>query len=156
MSEPLDFSDKLKHLTDDERKYVDYCLASGNLPESDLEMIFGIQQLEMMRSNIMLRRLIADMKMEKVTRTGLIKDFKAKEMVKIFPLAIKTLVDTMRHGKEHNALSAAQFVARPITAYLEKTGQNFADIDVTEESDGKYNFTLTVAPLESQSSSKTV
>lgn len=149
-SNKLDLSDKLKNLSDQQRKYVEYNLSGTKLSDFDLINIFGENGLDNLRSDLPLRRFISELKMEKATRKHLIDDFKTKEMVKIIPLAIKTLVDIMQNGKEHNKLSAAQFVARPAMSYLEKQGMNYADLEVTEASDGKFNFVLNVERLASK------
>lgn len=147
MNNKLYLSDKLKHLDDVERRYVEYSLSGGKMSDWELNMVLD-DRLDYLRTDLALRRLVAELKIERMSRKHLIDDFKLKETTKLIPLALKTLVEIMQNGKEHNRLSAAQTVLRPALAYLERTGQAVAEMELSEQGDGKVNFTLNVAPFE--------
>jgi hypothetical protein len=83
-----------------------------------------------------LRRIIAEFKIRRAKRKTLVDSYKLEETLKTVPLALKTLVDIMRTGKEHNRLSAAQTLLRPTMAYLEKHGASIAESELMETENG--------------------
>lgn len=128
----LDLSDPLKDLSGIEREFVDYLLSEVELHPLDLKAKFG-DELDTLRNNLSLRRIVADFKIARNRRASLVDIYRLEEVVKTVPLCIKTLVEVMKTGKEHNRVAAASKLIGPSLAYLERLGSNMANIESIEE-----------------------
>ena len=127
----LDLSDPLKELTELEKEYVDYLLSEVKLNDAELQAKFG-DNLQSLNSKLELRRIVADFKISRSRRAGLVDLYKLEEITKTIPLCIKTLVDIMKNGKEHNKVAAASKLITPALSYLDKLGVNVANVESLE------------------------
>lgn len=129
----IDLSNPFKNLTSIERQYVETLVNDSKLNEAELIAKFG-DNLPRLRSNLDLRRISAEIKLERGSRKHLVDNFKLEQTVQLIPLALATIVDIMENGKEHNRLAAAQTILRPSIAYLERLGVNVSSIEIVDSS----------------------
>ncbi len=118
-----DVSDKFNEL---ELEYAEYKLSGVELSTSELDVKFGAA-LEALNNNLLLRKFIADQKIARKSRKDLIDKMHLEKLIKLMPIAIKTLVDAMQDDNTANRIRAASQIARPALSYLEKLSQNSAD-----------------------------
>lgn len=126
MANPLD------GLTEEEQEFVEYLTNDSKLNDAELEAKFG-PNLTRLRCNMNLRRVSAEIKMNRSRRKYLIDNYKLDTIVKTIPMALHTLLDVMKNGKEHNRLSAAQTLLRPSLSYLERAGVSVAGIELVND-----------------------
>lgn len=123
-------------LTKTEQEYLQILIDGVRLSDIEMEATFG-DELQSLRSNLVIRKLSADEKIKQKRRKNLVSDFKLEETIRIIPLALKTIVQIMQNGEESNRLRAAQTIVRPTLSYLEKHGQYVASVEIADDiSDG--------------------
>lgn len=116
------------NLNDKQKEYLDYCLNGAKLSRQEEEALFG-SDLESLKRNVEIQNIIANHKIEKQARKNIVDKFHAKRLVDLFPIALETLEDVMTSGKEHNRVTAALSVIKPVISYLEKHGINVANVE---------------------------
>lgn len=125
----LDFTDARNQLSDIEKEYLDYILSGTKLTVQELHAKFGKKQYELLQTNDSIQAIAADKKIEINNKKNIVNRFQAENIVKLYPLAIKTLIETMQNGKEHNKITAALAILKPAITYLEKHGINVANVE---------------------------
>lgn len=128
MSNKIDLSDPYKGLEDDEKEFIYTLIDDIKLTEAELRAKFG-NRYEIIRNNLELRRISAEIKISRKRRKSLVDSFKLEQLVQAIPLAMHTLIKIMKEGKEENKLRAAQTLLKPSFAYLEKYASSVASLE---------------------------
>ena len=124
----LDLTDKTQHLTDQEKDFLDYLIGVVKLSEMELRATFG-DNYDRLTNKLELHRIAGEVKRDRAKRKNLVDEFKLVEYTKLIPLAIKTLYDVMKTGKEHNRVTCAIHLAKLPASYLERYGIKMAEIE---------------------------
>lgn len=111
------------------------------LSEIEWRSIFGKQDLEVLRNDLSLRRMVAEQKAEDQKRKNLVRSMEISRLLKMIPKALDRLESIIDHGDDDLAIRAAQNVVKPSVAYLEKHAGFIAekDTEVAQESTKDFN-----------------
>lgn len=142
----IDLTDPFDELTPIQREFAEILLNDVKLSETEMQAKFG-DQLDHVRANMDIRRVVANKKVAKKNRQDLLSRQKLEQIADLNPVALKGIIEIAQHGKEHNKLEACKFLLRPAMAYLEKQAMRIAELETMEGDEQKFNFTLNVTPI---------